>query len=143
MARSRFPAPFAVTLLILRFLSLAFSVSALLGAAYTAANYGYGRAMVGAFIASVWTMVVDTTEIFGLTDHTRRTHRCTEGSLGFLDLLTILLNAILPAVNLPAATSLSWECGGLPQDQCEEEEQFRSETLNAAFATWVLLIVLA
>lgn len=51
MARSRYPAPFAVIQLILRFLSLAFSSSTLIAAAYTSINYGYGRAMVGAFIA--------------------------------------------------------------------------------------------
>lgn len=51
MARLRYPAPFAVIQLILRFLSLAFSSSALIAAAYTTEKYGYGKAMIGAFIA--------------------------------------------------------------------------------------------
>lgn len=83
-------------------------------------------------------MAVDTAEIAGLADRTRRVRRCTEGSLGCLDILTMLLNGILPVVNLLAVTGLSWECGGRPQDECEEEERFRSEALNAAFVTWVL-----
>lgn len=88
-------------------------------------------------------MAIDTAEIAGLADRTRRVRRCTEGSLGCLDCLTMLINAILPVVNLIAVTGLSWECGGHPQDQCDEEEQFRSGALNAAFVTWVLPVVVA
>jgi hypothetical protein len=88
-------------------------------------------------------MVVDTSEIARPADRTRRIRRCTEGPLGCLDILTMLINVILPVVNLLAVTGLSWECGGRPQDQCEEEERFRSEALSAAFATWVLPVVAA
>lgn len=87
--------------------------------------------------------MLDTVEIFGLTDNTRHLRRCTEGSLVCLDVLTMLLNAILPVVNLLAVTGLTWECGDIPQDQCEEEEQFRSEALSAAFVSWVLPVAVA
>lgn len=85
--------------------------------------------------------MLDTAEIYGLTDGTRRIRRCSEASLGCLDALTVLLNGILPGANLLATTGLSWECGGIPQDQCEEEQ--RSEALDAAFAAWVLPVAVA
>lgn len=71
----------------------------------------------------------NTAEIFALTDRTRIVPRCTEASLACLDVLAVLLNVILPAANLLSVTDLSWECGEIPQEQCEEEERFQSEAL--------------
>lgn len=87
--------------------------------------------------------MVDSAEIAALADRTRRVRRCNEGSLGCSDILTMLINAILPVVNLLAVTGVSWECGSRPQDQCEEERRFRSEALSAAFVTWVLPVAVA
>lgn len=71
----------------------------------------------------------NTAEIFALTARTRTVPRCSEASVACLDVLAVLLNVTLPAVNLLSVTNLSWECGDVPQEQCEEEERYKSEAL--------------
>lgn len=51
MARSRFPAPWAITQLVFRTISVGLSVATLISAIYSSVQYGYGRSMVGSYIA--------------------------------------------------------------------------------------------
>lgn len=84
-------------------------------------------------------MAVNTAEIAGLADRTRRVRLRlrTEGSLGCLDIPTILINAIVSVIISLGTTGISWECGGRPQDQCEEEERSSSKAHSAAFVAWI------
>jgi hypothetical protein len=53
MARSRFPAPYAIFQIVLRTISLGLCIATLASASYATsrAGYRYGRAMAGSFIA--------------------------------------------------------------------------------------------
>lgn len=51
MTRSRFPAPWAITQLVFRTISVGLSVATLIGTIYSSMQYGYGRSMVGSYIA--------------------------------------------------------------------------------------------
>ncbi|OBT75182.1 hypothetical protein VF21_06106 [Pseudogymnoascus sp. 05NY08] len=110
MVRSRFPKPWGITQLVLRSISAGLSFATLIVAIY-ASTRGHGRAMVGAYIASIWAMIVDVPEIAGLADSSRRTPRCTEGFTAFLSFVTMLICAIAPIAVVISVTGWSYECG--------------------------------
>ncbi|OBT69105.1 hypothetical protein VE03_01376 [Pseudogymnoascus sp. 23342-1-I1] len=128
MARSRFPAPWAITQLFFRIVSVGLSSATFVIAIYCSAKYGYGSAMVGSFIASIWAIAVDAPEVAGLLDSTRRTRRCTDGYIVFLSVATMLICALVPVAVQIAVLGTYHECGGKPADVCREEERLRDRS---------------
>jgi hypothetical protein len=53
MARSRYPAPYAILHLSLRFISVGLCIATMASASYATSRGGYGTGMVGAFIAVI------------------------------------------------------------------------------------------
>ncbi len=51
MARPRFPAPYAIFQLVLRFISVGICVATIASASYVASHPGYGARVAGAFVA--------------------------------------------------------------------------------------------
>ncbi|KAH8649349.1 hypothetical protein BX600DRAFT_517719 [Xylariales sp. PMI_506] len=144
MTRSRFPAPYATFQLAFRIISVLLCIATLCAASYASAKYGYGKGMVGCFIAALWTLTVDGPEITGLADSKRNVQRCTPGYLSFLELLTTAFCALLPIIAIVAFEGVYHECGGgRPTNICEEEERHRSEASSAVYAALLPTYILA
>ncbi|KAH6622567.1 hypothetical protein F5144DRAFT_580830, partial [Chaetomium tenue] len=82
-------------------------------ASYATSRGGYGTGMVGAFIASVLTMMVDLAEISGLVDPARDVPRVKETTIVYLEMMVVAICGIVPIVVLMAYS-------GLQRHDCEE-----------------------
>ncbi|KAH6621641.1 hypothetical protein B0J18DRAFT_231897 [Chaetomium sp. MPI-SDFR-AT-0129] len=105
MARARYPAPYALVHLVLRFLSMGLCIATLACASY-ASSRGYGVGMIGAFIAIILTSLLDLSETSALLDPRRHVRRLSEPTLLYLELLATALCGILPVMCLMAYLGL-------------------------------------
>ncbi|KAK4141734.1 uncharacterized protein C8A04DRAFT_30723 [Dichotomopilus funicola] len=105
MARARYPAPYALLHLVLRFLSMGLCIATLACASY-ASSRGYGVGMIGAFIAIILTTLLDLSEVSALLDPRRHVRRLSEPTLLYLELLATALCGILPVMCLMAYLGL-------------------------------------
>ncbi|KAK4035305.1 hypothetical protein C8A01DRAFT_17990 [Parachaetomium inaequale] len=140
MARSRFPAPYAILHLGLRFISVGLCIATLASASYATSRGGYGTGMIGAFIAAIFAMLVDLAEISGLVDPARDVRRLTESTILYLELLTIAICGIVPVMVLMAYTGLQrHDCEDWhPKTECDAAEAVRREVQLYVFLAWIL-----
>ncbi|KAL2196966.1 hypothetical protein P885DRAFT_77448 [Corynascus similis CBS 632.67] len=144
MARSRYPVPYAILHLILRLISTCLCVVTICSASYASSKAGYGTGMVGAFVAAIFTMLIDLSEIAGLVDPARDVRRFTETSIVYLELLIMAVCGIVPIMVLMAFLGLqrrdceNWR----PKDECEAEERARRDVQVYVLLAWVLPLCL-
>ncbi|KAK4150794.1 hypothetical protein C8A00DRAFT_36582 [Chaetomidium leptoderma] len=145
MARPRFPAPYAILHLGLRFISVGLCIATLASASYASSRAGYGTGLVGAFIASIFAMLVDLAEISALTDPARVVRRCSEHAMVYLEMLTVAICGVLPVMVVLAYQSLQHPgCGPhRPENECEDERRRRGEVQVYVTLAWILPEALA
>ncbi|KAL2173459.1 uncharacterized protein P884DRAFT_303427 [Thermothelomyces heterothallicus CBS 202.75] len=145
MTRPRYPAPYAILHLILRLISVCLCIFTICSAGYASFRAAYGTGMVGAFVAAIFTMLVDLSEIAGLVDPARDVRRFSESAIIYLELLIIAVCGIVPIMVLMAFMGLqrrdceNWR----PKQECDAEQTARDEVQIYVLLSWVLPLCLA
>ncbi|KAJ6445139.1 RES domain-containing protein [Purpureocillium lavendulum] len=141
MARPRVPSVYAVLQLFLRLASIALCISAFTAAVAATAKFDLGRAMSGAFVASILAIPIDVSEVIGLADAKRHARRCTEGALCGADFVTAVICGTVPVLVYLSVDGVYHECPGRPSEECDREERRRTDASQYVFAAWVLPLV--
>ncbi|GJN80030.1 hypothetical protein PLIIFM63780_003554 [Purpureocillium lilacinum] len=145
MARPRVPTVYAFSQIILRGACVALSLATFIASLYATTKYGYGKAVSGAFAASLLAIPVDIAEIVGLADTKRRVGRCTEGALCGLDFLTGTICAVVPSLVWLAEVGFKeYHCASdKSAEECDREGRRRREADDYVFAAWMMPMVVA
>ncbi|UNI17126.1 hypothetical protein JDV02_003502 [Purpureocillium takamizusanense] len=145
MARPRVPTVYAFSQLFLRATCVALSLATFVTALYATTRYGYGKAVSGAFVASLLALPIDVVEVVALADARRHVARCSEGALCGLDFLTAVICAVVPTlVWLSSVGFVEHHCDSdRSQKECDREERNRREASDFVLAAWMMPMAVA